>query len=48
MPPEPGRLTFEATAQFAVNGIGLRALSGSEDQAYGVEITRVRVTPHSS
>ncbi|UPT62189.1 MAG: hypothetical protein M0D54_17720 [Hyphomonadaceae bacterium JAD_PAG50586_4] len=48
MPPEPGRLSFEAPAQFAVNGIGLRALSGSEDQAYGVEITRVRVTPHSS
>ncbi|HEX8900936.1 hypothetical protein [Vitreimonas sp.] len=46
--PETGTVRFEAPAQFAVNGIGLRAVSSADDQAYGVEITRVRVTPHSS
>lgn len=46
--PETGTVRFEVPAQFAVNGIGLRAISGNDDQAYGVEITRVVVTPHSS
>lgn len=44
-PPQPGTLRFELPAQFAVNAIGLRALSEGTDQAYGLEITRVRVTP---
>jgi hypothetical protein len=44
--PQPATLRFELPAQFAVNGIGLRALSDGADQAYGLEITRVRVTPH--
>lgn len=46
-PAEPATLRFELPAQFAVNAIGLRALSGGTDQAYGLEITRVRVTPHA-
>jgi hypothetical protein len=45
-PPQPGVLRFELPAQFAVNAIGFRALSDSADQAYGLEITRVRITPH--
>lgn len=45
-PAEPATLRFELPAQFAVNAIGLRALSDGTDQAYGLEITRVRVTPH--
>ncbi|MBC7770483.1 MAG: hypothetical protein H7124_17010 [Phycisphaerales bacterium] len=45
-PSEPATLRFELPAQFAVNAIGLRALSNGTDQAYGLEITRVRVTPH--
>ena len=45
-PSEPATLRFDLPAQFAVNAIGLRVLSGGTDQAYGLEITRVRVTPH--
>jgi hypothetical protein len=45
-PPQPGTLRFQLPAQFAVNAIGLRALSDEGEQAYGLEITRVRVTPH--
>ncbi len=48
LPPEPSTLSFEAPAQFAVNGIGLRALYGDGRQAHGLEITRVVVTPHNS
>jgi len=44
--PQPATLRFELNAQPAVSGIGLRALSNNGDQAYGLEITRVRVTPH--
>lgn len=44
-PPQPGMVRFALPAQFAVNAIGLRALSEGTDQAYGLEITRVRVTP---
>jgi len=45
-PAEPATLRFDLPAQFAVNAIGLRALSNGTDQSYGLEITRVRVTPH--
>jgi hypothetical protein len=45
-PPQPATLRFELPAQGAVDAIGLRALSNNGDQAYGLEITRVRVTPH--
>lgn len=40
-------LRFELPAQGSVNAIGLRALSDGDDQAYGVEITRIRVLPHA-
>ena len=46
-PPQTSTLRFEVPAQLAVNAIGLRALSESPDQNYGLEITRVRVIPHT-
>jgi hypothetical protein len=45
IPPQPNTVRFELPAQFAVNAIGLRALSANHDQAYGIEITRIRVIP---
>ncbi len=45
--PEPATIRFQLPAQSAVNAIGLRALSAGEDQAYGLEITRIRVVPQS-
>ncbi|MBL8538078.1 MAG: hypothetical protein JNM59_11800 [Hyphomonadaceae bacterium] len=47
-PPQTGTLRFDLPPQFAVDAIGLRALSAGEDQAYGLEITRVRVVPQGS
>jgi hypothetical protein len=44
-PDQASTLRFQLPAQFDVNAIGLRALSNESDQAYGLEITRVRVTP---
>lgn len=46
-PEEPGTLRFDLPAASNVNAIGLRALSNGTDQAYGLEITRIRVTPHA-
>jgi hypothetical protein len=34
-------------AQSTVNAIGLRAVSTGSDQAYGLEITRIRIIPHA-
>jgi hypothetical protein len=45
-PAQQGTVRFELPPQIAVSGIGLRALSEGTDQAYGLEITRIRVTPH--
>jgi len=45
-PPQPNTLRFELPAQAGVSALGLRAISNEPDQAYGLEITRVRVTPH--
>jgi len=45
--PEPATVRFDLPPQQAVDAIGIRALSQSNDQAYGVEITRVRVTPRA-
>lgn len=45
-PPQSGSLRFEAPPQSGVNAIGLRALSDGTDQAYGIEITRIRIMPH--
>lgn len=47
IPPQPNTVRFELPAQTAVNAIGLRALSSNNDQAYGLEITRIRVTPRA-
>lgn len=44
-PEQAATLRFAVPAQTAVSGIGLRALSDNDDQSYGLEITRVRVTP---
>jgi hypothetical protein len=46
-PPQPATLRFRLPAQSSVNAIGLRALSTLNDQAYGLEITRIRITPHA-
>lgn len=46
-PPLPGTLRFELPPQIAVNAIGLRAISDSDDYAYGLEITRIRIIPHA-
>jgi hypothetical protein len=43
--PEPATVRFTLPPQSAVNAIGLRALSNNNDQAYGLEITRIRVVP---
>lgn len=45
LPEQAATLRFGLPAQSAVSAIGLRALSTNDDQAYGLEITRVRVTP---
>jgi hypothetical protein len=49
-PPQTGVLRFDLPPQFAVNAIGLRALNDGdqEEQAFGLEITRVRVIPQGS
>lgn len=46
-PPEPNTLRYELPAMDSANAIGLRALSGDHDQASGIEITRIRVTPRA-
>jgi hypothetical protein len=45
--PEPATVRFELPAQMDVNAIGLRSLSRSNDQAYGIEIIKLRVIPRS-
>ncbi len=44
---QPGVVSFTLPAQKAVDAIGFRAISSNNDQAYGVEITNVRVLPQS-
>jgi hypothetical protein len=43
--PLAGTVRYALPASFAVNAIGLRAITGGTDQAYGVEITRIRIIP---
>lgn len=47
-PPQPAALRFEVPAQTGVNAIGLRTINGNGEQpeAYGLEITRISITPH--
>jgi hypothetical protein len=42
-PPETATLRFTLPARSSVNAIGIRAISGAPDQAYGIEITRIRI-----
>lgn len=44
-PDEGGTLRFDVQGRPGANAIGLRALSGAEGQAFGLEITRIRITP---
>ncbi len=47
-PPQHGAISFEVPAQTGINALGLRAISANENQreAYGLEITRISITPH--
>jgi hypothetical protein len=45
--PQPTTVRFDLPAQPGVNAIGLRAISADNDQASGLEITRIRVTPRA-
>jgi len=47
VPPQPATLRFNLPAQNGVNAIALRAISAADDQAYGLEITRIRIAPQT-
>jgi len=42
---QPGIVRFELPASFAIDAIGFRAISANNDQAYGLEITSVKIEP---
>lgn len=44
-PPLAGELRFTLPAQSDVRAIALRALNEDDDQPYGIEITRISLTP---
>lgn len=46
--PQSGTVRYQFPPSFAINAIGLRAISEGTDQAYGVEIVRIRAIPHTS
>ncbi|MBL8546094.1 MAG: hypothetical protein JNL81_06500 [Hyphomonadaceae bacterium] len=46
-PPETATLRFNLPARSAVDAIGIRPISDLPDQAYGLEITRIRVMPRT-
>lgn len=43
--PQPATVRFTLPAQSGVNAIGLRALNEGAQQAFGLEITRIRIIP---
>lgn len=43
--PQPGVVRFTLPAQTNPTALGLRAITSGADQAYGVEITRIRLLP---
>lgn len=45
--PQRATIRFEMPAQSNVNAIGLRAINDGADRAFGLEITRIRVIPHT-
>jgi hypothetical protein len=46
--PQSSTIRFELPPQTGVTAIGLRALNEGADSAFGLEITRIRITPHTS
>lgn len=46
-PPQSGVLRFALPAQAGATAIGLRAISSGENEAFGLEITRILITPHN-
>lgn len=46
-PPETATLRFDLPARSSVNAIGIRPVSNLADQAYGLEITRIRIMPRT-
>jgi hypothetical protein len=46
-PPDANVVRFDLPAQVAVNAIGLRAIQNGQDDAFGLEITRIRVIPRA-
>lgn len=46
-PPDANVVTFDLPPQFAVNAIGLRAWQEGQREAFGLEITRIRVIPRA-
>jgi hypothetical protein len=44
-PPE-GALKFELPPQLAPDSVGIRVIAGQSGEAFGLEITRVKLTPH--
>ena len=46
-PPENATLRFNLPARASVNAIGIRPISPQPDQAYGLEITRIRIVPRT-
>jgi hypothetical protein len=47
-PPQAGTLRFEFPTHASATAIGLRALSSGTDQAYGIEITSIKISPRSA
>lgn len=46
-PPETATLRFQLPARSSVNAIGIRPVTTASDQAYGLEITRIRIQPRT-
>ena len=42
---QPGVVRFQLPAGMAIDAIGFRAITANQDQAYGLEITNVTITP---
>lgn len=47
IPTENATVRFDLPAQSNVNAIGLRALNTGAEEAFGLEITRIRITPRA-
>jgi hypothetical protein len=47
LPTQNATIRFDLPAQSNVNALGLRALNEGAEEAFGLEITRIRVTPRA-